>query len=318
VLAHDLGLVEISLTSQPNSTYSIQVNGSYAEQRFVKPTLPKNCHFNQPQVTFTMPATFSFSCQSLTSPRDAVIEFDWPVTGIFFIQQDDDGKKVRQLIRPLSDGVIYYPMHDLAQKKNLFVTFMDFTKLGAEHLLSGYDHLLFIFTIMLLIGFSKKLIWTISAFTFGHSVTLVISYIGFINIRQGPIEMCIALSICILATEAIQQIRTNHMSLTFRYPGLICGTLGLLHGLGFASALKGLGIKNSELFPALLGFNVGIEIAQLLLILTAWFVVIVSRRYLLSNVNMNQVTVKLWVNYGIGIVAMSWTLARMPNLLLLT
>ena len=135
-----------------------------------------------------------------------------------------------------------------------------YTVLGIEHILTGIDHLLFVIGLLLLVGFNRRLVGTITAFTAAHSLTLASSALGWLTLRPAPVEATIALSIVLVAAEALYRRDT----LARRWPALVAFLFGLVHGLGFAGALKEIGLPESHLPVALLTFNVGVEIGQLL------------------------------------------------------
>ncbi len=141
--------------------------------------------------------------------------------------------------------------------------------LGVEHILSGIDHLLFVAGLLFLVGFRRRLIGTITAFTLAHSITLACSAFGWITLRSPPVEASIALSILLVASEALRERDT----LARRLPALVSFLFGLVHGLGFAGALKDIGLPQRHLPLALFCFNVGVEIGQLLMVSVAFAVV---------------------------------------------
>jgi hydrogenase/urease accessory protein HupE len=141
-----------------------------------------------------------------------------------------------------------------------------YTALGVEHILSGIDHLLFVIGLLFLVGFRRRLVGTITAFTAAHSLTLAASALGWLVLRSPPVEATIALSIVLVASEALRDRET----LARRWPALVAFLFGLVHGLGFAGALKDIGLPETHLPLALLSFNVGVEIGQLLVVGLAW------------------------------------------------
>jgi hydrogenase/urease accessory protein HupE len=132
--------------------------------------------------------------------------------------------------------------------------------LGMDHIWSGIDHLMFVFGLLLLVGWNKRLIWTITAFTAGHSVTLSLVTLGYMDYPVALVEFAIAVSIFVLA---LNLARKDHAGLFRRYPWWLAGGFGLLHGMGFAGALAEVGLPQSEVPLALLFFNIGIEVGQL-------------------------------------------------------
>jgi len=146
----------------------------------------------------------------------------------------------------------------------------DYTLLGIEHIWGGMDHLLFVFGLLLLVGGGTRLLWTITAFTVGHSITLSLVTLGFFSYPVALVEFAIALSIFVLAVELT---RISRHDVLWRNPWWLAGGFGLLHGMGFAGALAETGLPQDNLPLALLFFNVGIEIGQIafiLLVLAIW------------------------------------------------
>jgi hydrogenase/urease accessory protein HupE len=137
--------------------------------------------------------------------------------------------------------------------------------LGFKHILSGVDHLVFVFALLLLVKGVRLLILTVTAFTVAHSLTLAGATLGFINLPSPPIEAMIALSIMFVAAEIVHG-RQGHPGLTEKFPWVVAFTFGLLHGFGFAGALAQIGLPESSIPIALLFFNVGVELGQLFFI----------------------------------------------------
>jgi hydrogenase/urease accessory protein HupE len=175
-----------------------------------------------------------------------------------------------------------------------------YTLLGIEHILSGADHLMFVISLLFLVGFNRRLVWTITAFTAAHSVTLASAALGLLVLRPPPVEATIALSIVLVAGEALHSRET----LSRRWPALVAFLFGLAHGLGFAGALKEIGLPENNLATALLTFNLGVEIGQLLTVGAAWLLWVALRRWPAS------VRGRAPVLYAIGSVAAYWSFLR--------
>ena len=149
----------------------------------------------------------------------------------------------------------------------------DYSLLGIEHIWSGIDHLLFVFGLLLLVGGGTRLLWTITAFTVGHSITLSLVTLGYFDYPVALVEFTIALSIFVLAVELT---RVKKHDMLWRNPWWLAAGFGLLHGMGFAGALAETGLPQDNLPLALLFFNVGIEIGQIafiLVVLALWMLV---------------------------------------------
>jgi hydrogenase/urease accessory protein HupE len=180
-----------------------------------------------------------------------------------------------------------------------------YTVLGVEHILGGFDHLLFVLSLLFLVNFNKRLLWTITAFTLAHSLTLVLSALGWITLRSPPVEATIALSIMLVAAEALHKRQT----LSRRWPALVAFLFGLVHGLGFAGALQDIGLPQNHLLVALLTFNVGVELGQLLVVALAYGVY----RALASLPKFSAARVPAL--YAIGGVAAYWSIGRVVAIL---
>ena len=141
-----------------------------------------------------------------------------------------------------------------------------YTVIGIEHILLGFDHLLFVLALVMIVKSTRKLLITVTAFTIAHSITLSLATLGVIHVPGPPVEAIIALSIVFVATEIIHQ-RQGREGLASRRPWLVAFAFGLLHGLGFAGALAEVGLPENSIPLALLFFNVGVEIGQVLFIL---------------------------------------------------
>ena len=182
----------------------------------------------------------------------------------------------------------------------------EYSWLGAEHIWGGIDHLLFVFGLLLLVGWNRRLFWTITAFTVGHSVTLSLVTLGFFEYPVALVEFAIALSIFVLALELA---RSEGAGLFRRYPWWLAGGFGLLHGMGFAGALAEVGLPQSELPLALLFFNIGIELGQLAFIaLVAALGAIMTRMHLAFT--RERPLARLFPVYLLGSLSAMWCIER--------
>lgn len=172
--------------------------------------------------------------------------------------------------------------------------------IGVEHILFGWDHLLFVLGLVILVGFRRRLIWTITGFTLAHSVTLALSVLGLYALPQSPVEAVIALSILLLAVE----IARGGDSLTRRAPVAVAFGFGLLHGFGFSGALQEIGLPPDQVPLALLGFNLGVELGQLAVITGAY-----ALWRALPNLA-RRPRLKRLAAYGMGSIAAFWAFER--------
>lgn len=181
---------------------------------------------------------------------------------------------------------------------------------GFHHILGGVDHLLFVACLIFVAGTWPRILITITGFTIAHSITLALAALEWVRVPAPPVEATITLSIVFLAVE-IARGRRN--TLTWRYPITVSASFGLLHGFGFASALGTMGLPQTEIPTALLFFNVGVELGQILFVLTT--VGLVSGVYYLMN--NREGTADNWrlqlekpLAYVVGSVATYWTTER--------
>ncbi len=189
--------------------------------------------------------------------------------------------------------------------------------LGVGHILEGYDHLLFLVCLLLIAGTGRRILITITGFTIAHSITLALSALDIVKVPVAPVEAAIALSIVFLAVEIV---RGDKNSLTYRYPIAVASTFGLLHGFGFAAVLGEAGLPQTEIPAALLFFNVGVELGQIAFVLA----VIVAyqalrllagtlgkRRFSLEDLRSFEVPTA----YVVGSLASFWMIERIAGFL---
>jgi hydrogenase/urease accessory protein HupE len=184
-----------------------------------------------------------------------------------------------------------------------------YTGLGIEHIWFGFDHLLFVAALFMLVANLRTLFWTITAFTVAHSMTLALVTLDVIRVPVPPVEAFIALSIVFVAVEVVRQGQ-GRPTLASRKPWLVAFTFGLLHGLGFASALAEIGLPRNNVPLALLFFNVGVEIGQVLFVAALLAISSVARR--LSQ-PAQIATVRIVCCYGIGGLASYWLFDRVSS-----
>lgn len=134
---------------------------------------------------------------------------------------------------------------------------------GIEHIWQGVDHLLFVACLILISGTWRRILLTVTGFTIAHSITLALVALEWVRAPVPPVEATIALSIVFLAREIAHERRDT---LTWRYPVLVSAVFGLLHGFGFASALLDIGLPQMEIPAALLAFNLGVEVGQIVFV----------------------------------------------------
>jgi hydrogenase/urease accessory protein HupE len=178
---------------------------------------------------------------------------------------------------------------------------------GIEHILLGYDHLLFVLALMIIVRSTRALVWTITAFTLAHSITLALATLGLVHVPGPPVEAAIAFSILLLASEIVR-LRRGESSLTVRWPWVVAFSFGLLHGFGFAGALSEIGLPSTDIPLALFAFNVGVELGQLAFIGVVLAIVAIVRKVRLTR-SMAKHATRL-APYAIGSLAAFWFIER--------
>jgi hydrogenase/urease accessory protein HupE len=281
----------------------MRVRGSHAE-----PELPANCRqLEKPVATEgTDSVTFRWridcGADGLAGHTIAVRGLETSKTDALVRVSLADGRLVRGVVRAFS------PTLEIPLSERPPSVFGGYLQLGFDHILEGVDHLLFVFGLLLLATSTRLLVETITAFTVGHSVTLTLAAFGLADVPQAPVEVLIAASIFVLAIElAHGRENPEQQSLLRRYPWLMAFLFGLLHGLGFAGALRAIGLPEGDLPLALLSFNIGIELGQL-----TFVAAVLAAGYLLRRVLARRPAWSEWVPiYAMGCLSAYWVLARL-------
>lgn len=213
-----------------------------------------------------------------------------------------DGRS--QLVRVMPEA----PALTVNARQPLLQVSRTYFGLGVEHILSGIDHLLFVLALVLLIHGLWTLAKTITAFTVAHSITLAGTSLGYFSLPQKPVEAVIALSIAFVARELLVAKPGEHRS-SQAYPWVVAFAFGLLHGFGFAGALRDIGLPQTDVPLALLMFNLGVEAGQLLFV----------GALLMAYAALSRIGVQGFASaqkaaaYLIGIVGTFWLVERLAS-----
>jgi hydrogenase/urease accessory protein HupE len=187
-----------------------------------------------------------------------------------------------------------------------------YTVAGIEHILIGTDHLLFVLCLMIIAGSFKRLLLTVTGFTIAHSITLTLATLDIFRLPTELVELLIALSIVLLAVEIVKHKRAEEgvaPSFTWRYPVTASSAFGLLHGFGFAVVLQELGLPAAMKVHALLFFNIGVELGQLMFIAAILALVSVLVRTI-GAVARHQTVLVEAVVYAVGVTSAYWLFER--------
>ena len=305
--AHDIGVSEAELVEHADQRYELSVQaGAAVAHLFPAPRLPAHCDAigNPRGSQGRSRRVFEFRCEpGLTADDELVLP--WGRDGIMLTATWIEGHASRQLFTNKA-GVITVPLAQLqAGSGSLLDSARRYTGLGIEHILLGIDHLLFVLALLIMVQGAWPLVKTITGFTIAHSITLGLATLGFINVPTRPVEATIALSIAFVCAEIIYA-QQGRAGIAYRYPWLVAFAFGLLHGLGFAGALSKIGLPPDEIPVALLFFNVGVEIGQLMFVA----VVVIAIRLFARLPLQDWRRLRVATVYVIGILATFWFLER--------
>jgi len=184
---------------------------------------------------------------------------DHTLTDVFVRVRWRNGDETVALLKPLASSVQLQPASGSG------AAIREYFRLGIEHIWSGYDHLLYLLGLMLLVGNLRSLPGVITAFTAAHSLTLALSVLGIVKLQPAPVEAAIALSILFVAVE-LRRGQLGKPGYAHAHPWVVAFAFGLLHGFGFAGALRSIGLPDGAIAAPLLLFNLGIEAGQVVFV----------------------------------------------------
>ncbi len=240
----------------------------------------------------------------LAGKRIDIVGLQATITDALVRIELEDGVRSTTLVRPSR------PWISIPASQSPVEVFLVFVQQGVEHILFGLDHLLFIAALMLVVRDWRMLVKTITAFTVAHSITLSLATFKIVVPATAPVEAMVALSIVLAASEAIR-LEQGRSSLTTQWPWIVAFAFGLLHGFGFAGALIEIGLPPDDVPLALLAFNIGVEIGQLLFV-AALLAVVFAARAVFTIPRRAPVAAA----YAIGTIAALWSVERISAILL--
>jgi hypothetical protein len=278
----------------------------------ITPRLPESLELVGSPTTQSVPgalierSTYKSNRDSLTGQTISIEGLRTVQTDVLLLVQLTGGQQHSAILRPAS------PAFTIPTEASRWKIASDYGRMGTTHILEGVDHLLFVLALLLIVDGLRPLIRAVTAFTVAHSITLALATLDVIHVPAAPTEAIIALSILFLAGEIVHKHEhegTGKVGLTERWPWLIAFLFGLFHGLGFAGALSEIGVPQAEIPLALLMFNVGVEVGQLLFIAAVLFVIALLKRLPLT------LPAGAWrvAPYSIGSLAAFWTIQRVMS-----
>lgn len=195
----------------------------------------------------------------LAGKRIEFVGLQATITDVLVRVEGHDAQHATTLVRPSQ------PWIDIHASPGMLSVAGAYLWHGIEHILFGFDHLLFVLALTLIVRSGRALLFTVTAFTIAHSVTLSLATLGIVHLPGPPVEAAIALSILLVAYE-MTRLQRGEASLTATWPWVVAFAFGLLHGFGFAGALTSIGLPPGDIPLALFSFNVGVELGQLVFI----------------------------------------------------
>lgn len=241
------------------------------------------------------------SAGGLTGQRISFVGLQTTITDVLVRVKLQNGTVTTTFVRPSQPWIM------IQAEENWFDVAKAFIVEGVEHILFGFDHLLFVAALMLIVRNPLMLVKTITAFTVAHSITLTLATLQWVALPSGPVEIMIAFSIVLIAAEAIALDR-GRTGLATSSPWIVAFAFGLLHGFGFAGALTELGLPQTDVPLALLCFNLGVEIGQLLFV----GAILILYAAVQKLVDLPRKAV-VGSAYAIGMVAAFWTVERLVS-----
>jgi hydrogenase/urease accessory protein HupE len=240
----------------------------------------------------------------LAGKRIEFVGLQATITDVLVRVQMLDGTHSTTLVHPSQ------PWVDVATSQGPLAVGGAFVMHGIDHILFGFDHLLFVLALILIVRSARTLLLTVTAFTVAHSITLSLATLGVLHVPRPPVEALIALSILLLASEIVRMQR-GEPSLTASWPWVVAFSFGLLHGLGFASALIDIGLPQGDIPLALFAFNVGVELGQL-----AFIAVVLGAMQLAKQLRVPATAAfrfRTATTYLIGTLASFWLIERLTG-----
>lgn len=294
--AHGLEPIFISVITMDNNQYRVELRlpDEYKEENSPYFVLPEGC-----QTTKFNTLISTVSCQETLLGKKLDIRFDYYIPQISTLVNYYDIDGNNQLVEVTEQQSWTVPSEIDATSKNLL-----YLTVGFEHILGGFDHVLFIVCLLMIVSSRKKLIQAITGFTLAHSITLFIVSIGLIKPAIEPVELIVAMSVLLLAYE----IAIGKEGLTSQYPVFVSFFCGLLHGVGFSSVLSEVNTTNIIDISSILFFNIGIELGQLLIVCSWLIITFIANKFSFDKKEIYKA--RLLSIYLTGGLAMYWVLDR--------
>lgn len=313
--AHDARPLSIEIAEQGKDLYLAHLRAPPSVAPDNQPGIvwPVGCQALQDRAGADAAAssrTTLVACKGGLAGRTLAIQYPIynPALSTLFRLIGPDGRTTTRVLTP--DQLAW----QVPREPSLLEVAAGYLRLGVEHIWTGVDHLLFVTGLLVLASSLRRVLFAITGFTIAHSITLSLSALDMVRLPGPPVEAAIALSILFLAREIA---RPSPDGVAARYPVLVSSSFGLLHGFGFASALREAGLPQGEIAAGLLCFNLGVEIGQVVFITGVIGVFLAGRKAIrtlgLKTAPLHGRLTQL-AGYGLGVPAAFWFIQRLALL----
>ena len=301
--AHDLRPGVVTLRQVGLNTFAVSIEAPLDGTQSPLPVdvqWPRGCRLTQDQLRCKGPLTGTITIPALSGRRvKTLLYVRWAPT-----EAHPKGRTWQRLLLEGQSSATIPPL----TMKAVDSGWLRWVFAGFQHIFEGLDHLLFILGFAMLTRSLQSLLFAVTGFTAGHSVTLLCAALGVSPLRSQTVELLIAASVLLVAAEVLRERPT----LSRRRPGWVATGFGLLHGLGFAGAIGELGLSGDDVLASLLSFNLGIELGQLCWLAALLGVVSVARRLGVAFEGLRPLAlpVRRVAAYALGLPAGVWAVER--------
>lgn len=300
--AHEVNPAYLELQEISSQTFAVTWKQPLKDGKRLRlgPVFPADCVQSDPVLRLAGPAvieTSRLSCD-LRQGELRINGLQRTLTDVFVRIEYENSENIAVLLRPNAPSLSL----DQPQRGAPLLAYFN---LGVEHILLGYDHLLFVLGLCLLVRV-RNVFQTITAFTVAHSITLALATLGNVTLPGPPVEAVIAVSLVLLAREALT-FMAGKETLTARVPWLVAFAFGLIHGFGFAGALSEIGLPLNQEAWALLLFNLGVELGQVIFVICvfagSWIAIKAARS--------SERVLRFAAAYSVGVAGTYWAIERL-------
>jgi hydrogenase/urease accessory protein HupE len=298
------GFLELRQTGADTYSFLWKKPSGGEVEIYIAPIIPRECRLaasGQQQLTpGALIVRGTLQCEGGIQGKTLAIDgLAATISDVIIRIHHADGRLESHLLKPMNPSVTLGARTSAWQRSSAYL------RLGVEHILLGIDHLLFVLGLLLIVGDRWTLLKTITSFTLAHSITLAMATLGYASAPVPPLNAAIALSIFFLGPEIVRRWRGG-TSFTIRHPWVVAFAFGLLHGFGFASGLTTMGLPQAEIPLALLLFNMGVEIGQILFVV---MIILLERAFRTLEIRWPRFAEAL-PGYAVGSLGAYWTIQR--------